>query len=234
MCARVLQNRHYTHKTIKIFSDSQAALKALESGWCNSKTVWNCREALSELSRCNKITLVWIPGHMGLGGNEAADQLAKRGAATKFTGPEPVLGISHATAKHATLAWAENEWKRQWQRLPGLRHSKVFITNPVNKQLTDKLLGLNRSYLKALVGLYTGHCRLRHHMHKIGLAPNSECRLCMEDEETAEHVLCTCPAAGRIRLNLFGEASLKMENLRNAFPDALIDFIKKLELLGEI
>ena len=71
-------------------------------------------------------------------------------------------------------------------------------------------------------------------MHRIGLAPNSECRLCMEDEETAEHVLCTCPTAGRIRLNLFGEASLKIENLRNAFPDALIDFIKKLELLGEI
>ncbi|KAJ8910517.1 hypothetical protein NQ315_012814, partial [Exocentrus adspersus] len=56
---------------------------------------------------------------------------------------------------------------------------------------------LSRTNLRALVGLYTGHCRLRHHMHRIGLAEDAECRLCMEDDETAEHVLCTCPAGGQ-------------------------------------
>ncbi|KAJ8914697.1 hypothetical protein NQ315_017396 [Exocentrus adspersus] len=39
-------------------------------------------------------------------------------------------------------------------------------------------------------------------MHRIGLAEDAEYRLCMEDDETAEHVLCTCPAADRTRFSI--------------------------------
>jgi len=33
--------------------------------------------ALNKLNEINKITLVWIPGHQGIYGNEVADDLAK-------------------------------------------------------------------------------------------------------------------------------------------------------------
>ncbi|KAJ8978422.1 hypothetical protein NQ317_018325 [Molorchus minor] len=37
-------------------------------------------------------------------------------------------------------------------------------------------------------------------MHKIGLVEDTECRLCLKDSETVDHILCTCRAVERIKL----------------------------------
>ena len=37
-------------------------------------------QVLGKLSQLNKVTLVWIPGHQRIPGNEKADSLAKEGA----------------------------------------------------------------------------------------------------------------------------------------------------------
>ena len=59
-----------------ILSYSQAAIKALDSFQLNSNLVWDCLQSLVKLAEHNKIQLVWMPGHMGIDGNEIADQLA--------------------------------------------------------------------------------------------------------------------------------------------------------------
>ncbi|KAJ8915291.1 hypothetical protein NQ315_014799 [Exocentrus adspersus] len=164
----------------------RTALKALGSYRCTSKAVWNCQQTLSRVGRTNRLTLVWIPGHVGLKGNEVADSLARRGATLEFIGPEPVLGLSYTTARSVIRTWAEGDTLQYWRGLPGLTHSKRFIPSP-SKARSKKLLELSRINLRALVGLYTGHCRLRRHIHRIGLAEDAKCRLCMEDDETAEH-----------------------------------------------
>ncbi|KAJ8915296.1 hypothetical protein NQ315_014804 [Exocentrus adspersus] len=63
-------------------------------------------------------------------------------------------------------------------------------------------------------------------MHRIGLAEDAECRLCMEDDETAEHVLCTCPAADRTRFSILGKVQLMPEDLDKYSPGKIIDFLK--------
>ena len=49
----------------------------------------------------NSVQLVWVPRHEGILGNERADKLAKKGADTPFTGPEPVLGLPYSVVKRA-------------------------------------------------------------------------------------------------------------------------------------
>jgi ribonuclease HI len=80
----------YKDRNIYIFSqDSQAAIKALNNFQINSKLVWDCHQSLMRLADRNSVQLIWVPGHMGIDGNEMADQLARQGSSRPFIGPEP-------------------------------------------------------------------------------------------------------------------------------------------------
>ena len=46
----------------------------------------NCKHTLSKLAQTNNVTVMWVPGHRGIQGNDEADQLANTGSAHKFYG----------------------------------------------------------------------------------------------------------------------------------------------------
>lgn len=92
--------RNDSQGRIKIYSDSQAALKAFESNQCIYKTVWNCRQTLNRFGERNRFSLVltyWIKKH------EREDTLEKLWAETPFIGPELILSIS--SARNVILSW---------------------------------------------------------------------------------------------------------------------------------
>lgn len=60
-CALENINKAYKNRNIYILSDSQAALKALESSQFTSKLVWDCLTYLTRLGEHNKVHLVWVP-----------------------------------------------------------------------------------------------------------------------------------------------------------------------------
>ncbi|KAJ8946157.1 hypothetical protein NQ318_004408 [Aromia moschata] len=61
-------------RTIQICTDSQAALMAIESSKVKSRLVLDCKKILNDLASCNRVILIWVPGHSGVPGNEEADQ----------------------------------------------------------------------------------------------------------------------------------------------------------------
>ncbi|KAL7726595.1 hypothetical protein ACLKA6_010460 [Drosophila palustris] len=66
VCAIECIRRRMQGATIFILSDSQAALKALESFKITSKLVDNCLRKLDCLGERNTLTVGWIPGHEGV------------------------------------------------------------------------------------------------------------------------------------------------------------------------
>lgn len=228
ICVRECLRRKTIRTAIHIMSDSQAALQALRSTKVRSGLIDNCLTLLNELGQKNKLTLYWIPGHEGYEGNERADCLAKRGAQRKFIGPEPFCTLSVGHRMDILRKWEETQFKNHWMNSKGQRQAKRLIT--ISSTISKKLLGLNRDDLRLLTNYLTGHCKLRYHLHKMGLTDTTLCRFCQTDAETSEHILCDCPALGRTRKIHIGETFIAPENIWNTKSSKVLNFIKSLKM----
>ncbi|XP_018396223.1 PREDICTED: uncharacterized protein LOC108774583 [Cyphomyrmex costatus] len=94
-----------------IFSDSKSALEALcnpQGIHCNY-IIYYIKKAFYEIQKQGKsVTLFWVPAHVGIPGNEAADLAAKDAAINGFKPPfrvpyEDMLAESTAQAKRQSV-----------------------------------------------------------------------------------------------------------------------------------
>src|SRR5262249_12043648 len=70
-----------------IFTDSQATLKALRNHKVSSALLSDCFDTLQSVANYRQTSLAWVPGHMGIEGNEKADELARKGSSSAPIGP---------------------------------------------------------------------------------------------------------------------------------------------------
>ncbi|KAJ8919261.1 hypothetical protein NQ315_003844 [Exocentrus adspersus] len=228
-CAREIIGQGAARQSIAIYSDSQAALKAIGSMQVCSRLVWDCVKALQELGSRNKLTLAWVPGHKGHKGNEEADSLAREGAGRALIGPEPFCGIAKTHVRASIDEWMDDKSREWWRNLPQQRQAKMFIKER-SARLTDDLLGQNRKAIRIIVGLLTEHCRLNKHMSLMGLAEEATCRFCSEEEETAVHVLCQCEGLARLRFLILGEENPSASSYTKAPLSRLWSLIQRTQL----
>jgi ribonuclease HI len=126
------RRRAYRNKRILIFSESQAALRALDGPKVTSNLVAECLDALSVQAGRNEVILAWVPDHCGIPENEQADRLARQTPGLLFQGPEPALGIHTYSVEEAIRAWTMKHLCT-WRNLTGHRHGKLFISGPCRK-----------------------------------------------------------------------------------------------------
>jgi ribonuclease HI len=232
-CTRFNLEKGYRGQEIAILSDSQAAIRALSSNVISSRLVWDCRDQLNELGTGNRVTLYWVPGHIGVDGNERADELARKGAENRFTGPEPFFGLPASAIKAGFRREEEKSRSGYWKGLPGLRQAKILLGDYDLRRYHD-CMAIGRNGLRVLIGILSGHCRLRRHLSKLGLADTGICRFCGEEEETSIHVLADCGALIHKRMRRLGRHILDLHSIPSLSPSDILRFLRDTGLLEDL
>ena len=110
---RLTSIRVEEYKYIKIFSDSQAALRSLVNWKVKFKLVFDTMEALDTLAtQCIRVELVWIKAHNRYMGNESADELARNAVFNNIVlfGTYP----PHSYFKEQLRESIYNKWTEIW------------------------------------------------------------------------------------------------------------------------
>ncbi|UYV81183.1 hypothetical protein LAZ67_20000247 [Cordylochernes scorpioides] len=138
--------RNTNYQDIWILTDSRSAIQHLShTGELRDKVSRNIIGYLQKLSKTSKIHLQWIPSHVGIEGNEAADVLAKKG--TK----EPLPQKNKLTFKEIETV-AKTKINKNWRIPP--KHSWYSGVNP-----GGALNIRNRQHQTTLTRFRTGHLK---------------------------------------------------------------------------
>ncbi|XP_024893734.1 uncharacterized protein LOC112468686 [Temnothorax curvispinosus] len=230
-CTEYLLNKDTKEKKINICSDSRAAIQALTKTTTESALVWDCMLALERLCGPNKVTLVWVPGHQGIPGNETADMLAKKGANEAPIGQ--VTGIPFAVGKKIIKGRLKREHLARWEKLKTCRQARTLMKDS-RPGRAKELLALSKQKLRMALGLLTGHSALlKAHLFSLGLAEQKACRLCGDEKEDNVHIICQCPAFICKRYKTWGSMFLTPQDLENARVTDLINLVQGSRLYLE-
>ncbi|KAF0309739.1 Ribonuclease H [Amphibalanus amphitrite] len=205
---------------IVICTDSQAALRMLESGASSQTThlgisIWEDLLALS--SRGSPIRLQWVPAHCGLRENERADELAKEASGL----PQEAAATDVRTLTKAVARCASHRWRQEWP--------SSFFKDIMRDRMPAPLNNLDRDAAVNVHQLRAGHWgRSEQYLHRIGrrpiptcqqcnlkACPAARCIVCREGADTPEHVLLRCPCLAGARLRLTGNIHIRPEQLKD-------------------
>ncbi|KAL7725810.1 hypothetical protein ACLKA6_017640 [Drosophila palustris] len=186
-------------------SPCQAAIKALSKNTVKNKLTRNTAAALNQCQH-HSIRLVWVPGHMGVSGNEMADECARAGSALPASCAvadicKPIqCALSELTRTERVTA------DRHWAAILGCLVSKALWPR-YNPQRTAELLHFNKNRKRLLTGVLTGHCHIGRMAQRYGGPCQDFCRSCgdVEEMESVQHLLCDCPALQRRRNRFLGK-----------------------------
>jgi ribonuclease HI len=194
------QRRINNVEKCRIFSDSQAAIRALmnprkQSGQAIIKDI------LDEIDRLLlyevDFTINWIPGHEEIHGNEKADEAAKKAARDPTINRTSSWKYTHHPLKSAQKtrikALAESNWREQWLENTKTANALRHLSKHPKFQSGKSYYGSapTRKSASLLAQMRTGHCGLNLYLKRFKKTPSAYCK-CQYQRETVQHFLLEC------------------------------------------
>jgi ribonuclease HI len=198
---------------IFIHLDNQAAILACSHGPTRQPAqhlilaVLNTAECLRETHPLAELHLNWIPGHVGIRGNEIADEEAKKAAndaeadeAThRNNGRRP--SASRPTSAAATRQLASAHFTPPPENPHTGAHHRHIRGDLSSKEAAGILASLRRGQCSILVQLRSGHVGLRSYLARFAHVDSPLCTRCTSPE-TVDHYLTTCRRYSQARSRL--------------------------------
>lgn len=175
-----------------LFTDSLSSVSALQFSCApRNYLVARISDALLALPD-GKVSLEWVPSHMGISGNEKADSLASHSLtlSSPTSVPLPLADLTRYLKRHYFAAW-QAAWSR---RSPALTLHKPLLGSSVE---TD----LPRPHQVCITRLRLRTCSFTHQHYFTGTPPTS-CQSC-SCVMSLRHLLLDCPSLATARVPLF-------------------------------
>jgi ribonuclease HI len=175
-------------KNYVILSDSLSSLQSIEAGCCTSRpnTIQEIRELINEVSKRCAVVMAWIPSHVGITGNERADQLAKN--ATEKPTLDEEVAQELKDAYNDVSKYIANLWQKKYDETnTGAQYRLLEPKISTNIKYSNK----QRDKEVAMTRLRLGKCRLNYYLQKIDCHDTGLCGTCGVPE-TIEHLLLHC------------------------------------------
>ena len=204
--------------------DSMSCLQAIESLNVDNPIILNILELYGTLKTKQKnIVLCWVPSHVGIRGNELADDFAKDALYENITYIAlPFSDYSPAIKEYVRMKWSDF-WSLQTE-------NKLHSVQP-NLGIWPKSCRESRREEMVLCRIRIGHAYTTHRYLLAGEDP-PECISCQE-RLTVSHLLVHCSEYIHIR-NRFYEVDSVQELLDTVEPNLIIFFKRTWSLLFNI
>ncbi|GBM18043.1 hypothetical protein AVEN_75483-1 [Araneus ventricosus] len=161
------------------------------------------------------ILFCWIPSHVGISGNELADNLAKS-ATISLNSPARVNDV-----KKYIKSILHSKWQAQWDRKDTIKLNSV-------KRLIDCWPSLpTRKFDTILIRLRIGHTRFMHRHLLLG-EPAPLCTAC-QFQMTVLHILIECQQFNHQRIRCFHSSCITFKDILHKDPHPqLFTFLKMI------
>ena len=207
-----------------IFSDSLSLVQAISGGSLKNPIIIKILMKFNELQQMGKrITLCWIPSHIGIEGNEMADELAKIGLELEPSQDK----IPASDSKPTINRFIREGWQSRWNNLA---HNKLHRVQPYLGQWEGVSQTRRRDQV-VLDRIRLGHSHLTHAFLLRGEEP-PHCPTC-DCQLTIKHILVECRKfhfERRLRLN-----SKPLEKVfTDISPQNILQFLRDINMYSKI